>query len=409
MRIEEKQRLDLLLGWCLLLPLRPLVRLVGKLARRKHGTEPAGEIVVVKMAGGGSLLLALPALLGLRRRHPGLPLTVVCGANVRPFAEAVGLFDRVEVIDDRGGLPGLLWSGGRVLARLLRRRVDTVLDLEVYSVLTTVFSSLTCARNRIGFYLESTHWRRNVHTHLVFFNRAAGVFHFYEAMVRLLGGGPASVEDCRAHLATRLKQADVAGGRAEALAALGDEPFAAVGAGCSDLGYVRQMPVAEWRAFLRQDAGAATERHWVFLGGAAEREVSEMVARAVAEELGPAQFRYVNLCGKLPLPCSLAVLQRARRFVGIDSALLHAARLLGVPSISFWGPTNPANLLRSMDGLEEEIHYRPPICSPCLHVAETPPCQGDNVCMQLFTCDEPPLALWCEDSTGASVRPPVTE
>jgi hypothetical protein len=29
--------------------------------------------------------------------------------------------------------------------------------------------------------------------------------------------------------------------------------------------------------------------------------------------------------------------------------------------------------------------------------------------MQLFTRDHAPLALWCEDSTGASVRPPVTE
>jgi ADP-heptose:LPS heptosyltransferase len=409
MRIEEKQRLDLLLGWCLLLPLRPLVRLAGKLARRDHGTEPAGEIVVIKMVGGGSLLLALPALLGLRRRYPRLPLTIVCGANVRPFADAVGLFDRIEVIDDRGGLPGLLWSGGRVLARLLRRRVDTVLDLEVYSVLTTVLSLLTCARNRIGFYLESTHWRRNVHTHLVFFNRATGVHHFYEAMTGLLGAGPASLEDCRAALAARLEQTHPAGERAEALAALGDEPFTAVGAGCSDFGHVRQMPVAEWRAFVRRGACATTERRWVFLGGAAEREVSEEVARAVAEELGPPGFRYVNLCGELPLRSSLAVLGRARRFVGIDSALLHAARLLGVPSVSFWGPTSPSTRLRPFDGLEEELHYRPPICSPCIHVAETPPCKGENVCMQLFTRDHAPLALWCEDSTGASVRPPVTE
>jgi ADP-heptose:LPS heptosyltransferase len=408
MRIEEKQRLDLLLGWCLLLPLRPLVRLAGMLVRRTHGTEPAGEIVVVKMAGGGSLLLALPALLGLRRSFPRLPLTIVCGADVRPFAETLGVFDRIEVIDDRGGPPTLLWSSGRVLASLLRRRVDTVLDLEVYSVLSTVFSSFTCARNRIGFYLENTHWRRNVHTHLVFFNRSAGVFHFYEAIVRLLGSGPASVEDCRAHVVARLEQGEGTDGTREALAALGDEPFAAVGAGCSELGYVRQMPPGEWRALARRRAGSMTERHWVFLGSAGDREVSEAVARAVAEELGAASFRWTNLCGTLPLASSLAVLKRARRFVGVDSALLHAARLLGVPSVSFWGPTNPANLLRPIAGLEDEVHYRPPICSPCIHVAETPPCKGDNVCMQLFTRDAVPPTLWCEDSTGATVRPPVT-
>ena len=406
MQIESKQRLDRLLGWCLLLPLRPLVRLAGRLARRDHRTEPAGEIVVIKLLGGGSLLLAFPALLGLRRRHPRLLLTVVCSGNVRPFAEALGLFDRIEVVDDSRGLRRLLWSGGRVLAALLRRRVDTVLDLEIYSVLTTVFSSLTCARNRIGFYLENTYWRRNVHTHLVFFNRSAGVFHFYDAAVRLLGAEPAGMEECRLHLAARLDRSRTESGL-RAIPGLGaGEPFTAVGAGCSDLGQVRQMPVGEWRAFARR-CRAALVGHWIFLGGPDDREVSETVARAVSQELGDS-FWWTNLCGELPLEDSLAVLERAHRFVGVDSALLHAARLLRVPSISFWGATDPTTRLRPVSGFEEEIHYRPPICSPCIHVAETPPCKGDNVCMQLFTRDEPSLVLWCEDSTGASVCPPVS-
>jgi ADP-heptose:LPS heptosyltransferase len=359
------------------------------------------------MLGGGSLLLALPALLGLRRRHPRLPLTIVCGGSVRPFAETLGLFDRIEVVDDRRGLAGLLWSGGRVLASLLRRRVDTVLDLEIYSVLSTVFSSLTCARNRIGFYLENTYWRRNLHTHLVFFNRSAGVFHFYDAAVRLLGAEPASMEECRLHLTGRLDRSRGGSGAWAIPGLKGDEPFTAVGAGCSDLGQVRQMPVGEWRVFARRRPDGLSGNPWVFLGGPDDREVSEAVARAVGQELGDS-FRWTNLCGQLPLESSLAVLRCAHRFVGIDSALLHAARLLRVPSVSFWGATAPATRLRPVEGLEEEIHYRPPICSPCIHVAETPPCKGNNVCMQLFTRDEPAFVLWCEDSTGASVCPPVT-
>ncbi|HVP15437.1 MAG TPA: glycosyltransferase family 9 protein, partial [Terriglobales bacterium] len=389
MRIDQKQRLDSLLGWPLLLLLQPLVRLAGKVARRDHSTAPRGEIAVVKMLGGGSLLLAFPALLGLRRRHPRLPLTIICGAGVRPFAEALAIFDRIEVIDDGGGFSRLAVGGARALARLVGRRVDTALDLEVYSVLSTVFTSLTGARNRIGFYLENTQWRRNVHTHLVFFNRSAGVWHFYDAMARLLGAAPASVEECRAHLARRLEPAE---GASRALAALGGRPFTAVGAGCSDLGTVRQMPVEEWRAFARARGEQASPRPWVFLGGVSDRAVSEEVARALVAELGAERFSSANLCGELALEDSLAVLARARGFVGIDSALLHAARLLGIPSVSFWGATAPVTRLRPIAGLEEIVHYRPPICSPCIHVAEEPPCKGDNVCMWLFTRDTPPLA-----------------
>ena len=83
---------------------------------------------------------------------------------------------------------------------------------------------------------------------------------------------------------------------------------------------------------------------------------------------------------------------------------MHAARLLRVPCASFWGPTAPATRLRPVAGLDEVVHYRPPVCSPCVHVAETPPCQGDNVCMRLFTNDEPPAAAWCEDATGAAAK-----
>jgi ADP-heptose:LPS heptosyltransferase len=408
MRIEAKQRLDRRLGWTFLVPLRPLVRLAGRLAHRDHRTAPQGEIAVVKLLGGGSLLLAFPALLGLKRRYPALPLTIVCGPGVRPFAEAVGLFDRIDIVDDQRGFAALAASSVRVLAALVGRRVDTVLDLEVYSVLSTVFSSLTCARNRVGFYLENTYWRRNLHTHLVFFNRSAGVFHFYDALARLLGAEPASIEECRAHLAARLAGEEASGPARVALDALGGADVVAVGAGCSELGRVRQLPVGEWCAFARRHAGPLCEAHWVFLGGPGDREVSEAVGRALAGELGPGAFRWTNLCGELPLASSLAVLVRARRFIGVDSALLHAARLLGVPGTSFWGPTSPATRLRPIAGLAEEIHYRPPVCSPCIHVAEEPPCKGDNVCMQLLSRDVEPLVLWCEDSTGASVRPPVT-
>src|SRR5437870_11602718 len=107
-------------------------------------------------------------------------------------------------MNDRKGSLALLLSAARILCALIWRRADTIVDLEVYSQLTTVFSLLTLARNRIGFYIASTYWRRNVLTHLVFFNRARGVFHFYSAAALLLGAQPASREEVHAHLLARV-------------------------------------------------------------------------------------------------------------------------------------------------------------------------------------------------------------
>jgi ADP-heptose:LPS heptosyltransferase len=391
MRIETKQRLDRTLGWWLLVLLRPLVRSMGLLLRRDHAPTARGEIVVIKMVGGGSLILALPSLVGIRRRYPDFALTLVCGRAVAPFGEIAGVFDRIEVIEDGRSVPALLGSAGRVLLSLNLRRVDTVIDFEVYSVLTTVFASLTRARNRIGFYLENTHWRRNVLTHLVFFNRASGVYHFYEAAARLLGAEPVAMETCREHLRRRLEAPTPEWDR-----------FLVIGAGCSEFGSVRLLPPAEWAAFAssRREILEAT---WVFLGSAADREVSEAVALSVSAALPAGGFRYVNLCGKTSLSSAVSLIALAQGFVGIDSALLHFARMLGVPATSVWGPTAPTTRLQPIDGYQETVHYRPPICSPCIHVSESPPCQGNNVCMRLFTSDAVPAGLWCQDASGRAV------
>jgi ADP-heptose:LPS heptosyltransferase len=392
MTVEDKQRFDRIFGPWLLVMLRPFVRIAGKILHRDHSTTPQGEIVFVKLLGGGSLLIALPALLGVRRRFPNYSITLVCGSPVAPFAELIGIFDRIEIVNDRSGIFALIASSVRILLGLVGRRVDTVVDLEVYSQLTTVFSLLTLARNRIGFYVANTYWRRNVLTHLVFFNRARGVFHFYAATARLLGAQPASRTEVRAHLLARCGRAPSSG------------EYFVVGAGCSDFASVRLLPTAEWLAYAKMHRAELGAKRWAFLGAESDRPITEEVASALREALG-ADFVYENRCGELSLTESVACIAEAQRYFGIDSALLHAARALGVPSVSFFGPTNPATLLEPIDGYEEEINYRPPICSPCLHVTQIPPCRGRNVCMQLFTLDQVPFTPWCEDSSGKSVLP----
>jgi ADP-heptose:LPS heptosyltransferase len=392
MTVQDKQRIDRILGPWLLVMLRPFVRLAGKTLRRDHSTTPRGEIVFIKLLGGGSLLIALPALLGVRRRFPNYSITLVCGSPVAPFAELIGIFDRIDIVNDRGGILALIASSVRILFGLVGRRVDTVVDLEVYSQLTTVFSLLTLARNRLGFYVSNTYWRRNVLTHLVFFNRARGVFHFYTATARLLGAPPADRAEIRQHLLERIGREETAG------------EYIAIGSSCSDFASVRLLPLEEWRAYAQTHRAELAGRRFVFLGAAFDRDAAETIARALRQALGQ-EMEYENRCGELSLSESVKCISGAGRFLGIDSALLHVARALGVPSVSFFGPTNPVTLLEPIEGYSEEVYYRPPICSPCLHVTQVPPCKGRNVCMQLFTLDRVPFTPWCEDSSGKSLLP----
>ena len=133
------------------------------------------------------------------------------------------------------------------------------------------------------------------------------------------------------------------------------------------------------RRFGREDPGRKIEIR--LMGGRGDQadvdQLSDVIRMAFPGVI------IANNAGKTSLAESVRGLAEVDELICIDSALLHFARLLGVPTISFWGPTDPASRLRVSDLNHDEIHYRKLPCSPCVHVAQEPPCQGDNVCMRI--------------------------
>ena len=74
----------------------------------------------------------------------------------------------------------------------------------------------------------------------------------------------------------------------------------------------------------------------VVLTGSSDRaELAYVVA--LAREMPGA----INLVGKLSLSGAACLLAHARVFVGADTALTHMAAALGVPLVTFYGPTDP--------------------------------------------------------------------
>ncbi len=371
--IDRKQAIDSALGGILIAALRLPVYVAGRLMGRDHDPRPRGDVLVIKMQGGGSLVLAYPALLGIRRSLPeGRKMVLLTTPGVVPFARLLDLFDETVVVEE-GSLSGMFRSGLAAWRRC--RRVDTVVDLEVYSRMTTVFSVLTGARNRVGFYLDRTFWRRGLHTHLVFFNRFSGVHHFYEKLCSLLGASPVPWRDCGELLLRRLSPAPPDPARRRI----------AVGASCSSFGRERMLSSAQWiDVFSRR---GVRDEEIVFLGGREDRAGAGDIVSLAAGRFP--QVRLRNLCGETDLKGALDVLASSAEFWGVDSGLIHFARLLGMKTVSFWGPTDPATRLRRAPGLPAEVYYRKVPCSPCIHVAETPPCRGDNVCIGSLFRDDP--------------------
>lgn len=80
-----------------------------------------------------------------------------------------------------------------------------------------------------------------------------------------------------------------------------------------------------------------------------------------------------------------SILRRCRLLVGNDSAPIHMATAMSIPTYSLWGPTSPK---RYGDPVPHHTAFFKKIeCSPCYSYGEFPPC-NDNRCLQAISVAE---------------------
>lgn len=366
MQIRGKQKIDKYVGYLLIGLLLPFTRLLGIVMRRNHstGNEPR-RIVFIKLLGLGSLIVASDAITAIRRRYPATRLILLTDANIAAGIAPFMLFDEICPIDT-DNLATTFSGVIRFLLRSWRWRGLWVIDLEVYSKLTTVFALLTLARNRIGFYLTAVPFRKFLNTHNIVFDQSVFLEDNYLYMALQVGGADLHLP------APATRQAEL------------EKPYIVLNNTCSSLAYVRKLPdhtfsdICQW--ILEH-----TTYDVALLGMADDKEdINRFIGDNPA--LRDRQNRIVNFAGMTE---DFAAYYRFLRekgvcLVTIDSGPLHIAKKLGLPTVSVWGPTNPDNYLKigSDEPGRHLSYYLKTPCSPCVHRYEVLPCGGNNFCMK---------------------------
>src|SRR5690606_10863482 len=89
------------------------------------------SFLIFKLGAIGDVVMTLPVLTEIRRRHPDGRVTWVCGASVAPLVESTGLVDRLITVDEKNlyssGARGRLIEILRLWARIGGRRYDRAL------------------------------------------------------------------------------------------------------------------------------------------------------------------------------------------------------------------------------------------------------------------------------------------
>lgn len=362
MNLKQKQWIDALAGNWLFALHQLMARMLGGVLRRNHALHPGPQtILVIKILGMGSVMLAADALMALRQRYPNARLILLCGKGLKEGLEPLGLFHEIWTLEDKS-LARLLMQTPSLFRRIWQLPGLWTLDLEVYSRLSTLFSLYTFARNRFGFYLTDTRFRKNIHTHLVYFNTRIYVGQNYAAIVEAMGANSVSVDYDLPDFPRNRKK--------ESLSVI------AINNTCSDLSIERKIPEPLLYRICMELLNVYPDFELALMGAPSDRVQQERFKSNYFKD----EPRVKVIAGQFSLPELYQYLYAHCMLVlTIDSMPLHIANLLGIPTVSIWGPSSPHALMRT--GKNREVIYLSWHCSPCVH-QKVLPCGGDNQCMK---------------------------
>jgi ADP-heptose:LPS heptosyltransferase len=280
------------------------------------------KILALQFKYFGDAVLMTPALRAIHENFPDSELHLLVPEEIAPLFQHLPWLNQLWPMPRRRGRAGL-GETGPILYALRHERFDRSVDF-AGNDRSAILSLLIGARQRLGLPGPGGFLGRRFcyNQHVVLANRPE---HESAWMMRLLSAwniapGPLELE-IQSDPALDAAAAKLLPERAVLCHMASSQPN-------------RQWPVEHWAAFYRLAAAAGLRPVFTTATGAREQLLT-----AILKKLAP-DAPVLPLIPELPL--FLAVLRRAKVFISGDTGPLHFAAGLGVPTISLFGPSDPA-------------------------------------------------------------------
>ena len=374
-------------------PICALLSLANRVVPKKISRTPPKNILVILLSEMGSLVLAQPMFMRLKQQYPEANIHMLMFAKNREVLDLLGVVPHENVLTlDDGSLSGLVRDSLHAVRAMRRRKIDAVIDCELFARISSIFSYLSGAPLRAGFHRHTQEglYRGSFINRPVLYNPYRHLTQQFLTLVDALESTTSPV--------SKLLPAPYTG-KTPVLEFSREELdethrelhnfFPAIKDKKLVLIYPSGgiLPIRAWplKNYFQISKTLLDEGYAVgVIGMKSDRQIGQAV---VDHCMNPG---CVNLAGYTrSVRHLLAVFHRASLLVTNDGGPGQFAALTPqLPAIIFFGPETPV-LYKSLGDNAYCFHRQLP-CSPCLtaYNHRTSPCDGDNQCLKQITPEQ---------------------
>ena len=356
------------------------------------------KLLFIELSEMGSAILVDPAMRNAQAR--GAELYFLIFKSNRASLTLLNTVKPENIFTiDSSSLSGLIIDTLRFLILARKHRIDTVIDLELFSRFTALLTGMCGARRRVGYHIFHGEglWRGNMLTHKVHYNPHIHIAKNFMALIHAAFSTKAEQPFSKVHITDAsiqiaqavIKPSDTQAvlGRIERLAldakrsfSLGQQPLLLVNPNASELLVQRRWAPESFSALI-----VALQKKWpdcliLITGSPAEHAYVENV------RLGANVPNALNFAGQVSFAELPALYTLADVMVTNDSGPGHFSSVTGLHTVVLFGPETPA----LYGSLGKSIPITAQLaCSPCVSAANhrKTPC-SDNACMRAISVEQ---------------------
>ena len=377
----------------------PVVALIDSIKNVfSRGPQTPKRLLFIELSEMGSAILVDPAMRNAQAR--GAELFFLIFKSNRASLTLLNTVKPENIFTiDSSSLGGLIKDTLRFLWIARWKRIDTVIDLELFSRFTALLTGLCGARRRVGYHIfhgeglwrgfmltRKVHYNPHIHITKNFLSLIHAAFakeievpfskiHIADSEVKLEQAviHPEALEKVRARIEKKAKEANISYEH-------GKNRLILINPNASDL-----LPQRRWAQQRFSELIQAVHQHYpedlILITGSPAEFVYVDKVRAVANVKNALNFAGQVSFAELPPLYTLSDVM-----VTNDSGPGHFSAVTPLRTVVLFGPETPALYGSVGNSIAITANLA---CSPCVSAANhrKTPCQ-DNVCMQAITVDQ---------------------